>query len=172
MAEKTAFEEVYEQNFKYVYNVVYMRVMHKETAEDITGDVFVKAWKNYERYDPEIASVLTWLCAIAVNEVKMYARKASTSREFASEELPETSTEDEAEVNTSAMAINREADRILRQLEDKDRELLSLRLAAELSFAEIAEILGTSQKAATERYRRLIIRCRKLTEARSMADFT
>ena len=32
MAEKTAFEEVYEQNFKYVYNVVYMRVMHKETA--------------------------------------------------------------------------------------------------------------------------------------------
>ena len=59
MAEKTAFEEVYEQNFKYVYNVVYMRVMHKETAEDITGDVFVKAWKNYERYDPEIASVLT-----------------------------------------------------------------------------------------------------------------
>ena len=79
MAEKLNFEEVYEQNFRYVYNVVYMRVMHRETAEDITSEVFVKAWKNYDRFDPEIATPVTWLCAIANNEVKMYLRKASTS---------------------------------------------------------------------------------------------
>ena len=49
--------------------------------------------------------------------------------------------------------------------------LVSLRLAAQLSFAEIAQIMEISPKAATERYRRLIGRCRKLTEGLSMSDF-
>ena len=168
MAEKLNFEEVYEQNFRYVYNVVYMRVMHRETAEDITSEVFVKAWKNYDRFDPEIATPVT---AIANNEVKMYLRKASTSNEIASENIPEPETEDEAEITASTMAINREAERILSMLNQKDRDLLSLRLAAQLSFAEIAQIMEISPKAATERYRRLIGRCRKLTEGLSMSDF-
>lgn len=171
MAEKLNFEEVYEQNFKYVYNVVYMRVMHRETAEDITSEVFVKAWRSYDRFDPEIASPVTWLCAIANNEVKMYLRKASTTNEIASDNIPEPESEDEAEATADAMAINREAERILSMLEEKDRNLLALRLAAQLSFAEIAQIMEISPKAATERYRRLIGRCRKLTEGLSMSDF-
>ncbi len=171
MAEKLNFEEVYEQNFRYVYNVVYMRVMHRETAEDITSEVFVKAWKNYDRFDPEIATPVTWLCAIANNEVKMYLRKASTANEIASDNIPELETEDEAEMTTSTLAINREAERILSMLDQRDRDLLSLRLAAQLSFAEIAQIMEISQKAATERYRRLIKRCQKMTEGKSMSDF-
>ncbi|MCR4763556.1 MAG: sigma-70 family RNA polymerase sigma factor [Lachnospiraceae bacterium] len=171
MGEKEDFAEVYEKNFKYVYNVVYMRVLHRETAEDITGEVFVKAWQNYDRYDPSIASVVTWLCAIANNEVKMHIRKASTSREFVTDELPETETADEAEEQTVLWAINREAERILSAVTDADRELLSMRLAADLSFKEVAAILGISEKAANERYRRTIERCRKLTEGKSMEDF-
>ena len=59
MAEKTAFEEVYEQNFKYVYNVVYMRVMHKETAEDITGDMWPYTTLVSERLSPRRVSLMS-----------------------------------------------------------------------------------------------------------------
>ncbi|MCR5674371.1 MAG: sigma-70 family RNA polymerase sigma factor [Lachnospiraceae bacterium] len=171
MAQRLTFEEVYEQNFRYVYNVVYMRVLHRETAEDLTGEVFVKAWQHYDSYDPDIASAVTWLCAIANNEVKSYFRKASTSREIASDELPEVEQEDEADKQASTWAVNREAERILATLDEDERELFSMRLAADLSFKEIGEVLGISEKAATERYRRLLKKCRKLTEREKLEDF-
>ena len=171
MGERLTFEEVYEKHFKYIYNVVYMRVLHRETAEDITGEVFVRAWQHYDSYDPDIASAVTWLCAIANNEVKMYLRRASTTREIASDSLPEVEQENEAEKRTKAWAVNREAERILATLTDDERELLSMRLAADLSFKEIAEVLETTEKAATERYRRLIKKCRKLTEGEKLEDF-
>ncbi len=169
--EKPDFAQVYEDNFRYVYNVIYMRVMHKETAEDITGDVFVKAYSNYGRYDPQIASPVTWLCAIANNEVKSYLRKASTSREISSDELPEVETANEAEERTAAWAVNREAERILSFLDEEERELLSLRIAADLPFKQVAELLDISEKAATERFRRLMKKCRKYTEGKELADF-
>ena len=102
-----------------------------------------------------------WLCLFLTAVMLMSLFPAAYAAE----------TEDEAEITTSTMAINREAERILSMLDQKDRDLLSLRLAAQLSFAEIAEIMEISQKAATERYRRLLNRCRKLTEGKSMSDF-
>ena len=164
------FEEIYDQNFRYVYNVIYMRVLHRETAEDLTAETFTKAFKNFMNYDPERAQPVTWLCAIAINEVKSYFRKASTSREVATDELPEVPVEEEEEGRVRTMAINREAERILSALSDKERELVSLRLSAQLSFKEIAEMLGTTEKGATERYRRLINKCRKITEGTEKED--
>ena len=165
------FEEVYDQNFRYVYNVIYMRVMHKETAEDLAAETFAKAFKSFESYDPERAQPVTWLCAIAVNEVKSYFRKASTTRELMTDEIPETPTGEDEEERVRTLAINREAERILLALNDNERELVSLRLSAGLSFKEVADLLGTSEKAATERYRRLIAKCRKLTEGKKMEDY-
>ena len=165
------FEEIYDQNFRYVYNVIYMRVMHRETAEDLAAETFAKAFKSFESYDPERAQPVTWLCAIAVNEVKSYFRKASTTRELMTDEIPETPTGDDEGERVRTLAINREAERILSALDDDERELVSLRLSAGLSFREIADLLGISEKAATERYRRLIAKCRKFTEGRKMEDY-
>ena len=101
----------------------------------------------------------------------MYLRKASTTREIASDSLPEVEQENEAEKRTAAWAVNREAERILATLSEEERALISMRLAADLSFKEIAEVLGTTEKAATERYRRLLKKCRKLTEGEKLEDF-
>ncbi|WP_026495097.1 RNA polymerase sigma factor [Butyrivibrio sp. WCD3002] len=165
----TSFEDVYKDNFRYVYNFIYMKVLHKEAAEDLTSETFTSALKSWDKYDPEIASVRTWLCSIALHAVGMQNRKASTQREVATDTIPETPSEDSIDV--SVFAINREAERILSNLNDDERYLVSLRLNAELSFKEIAQVLDTNEKAAAERYRRVIIKCRKFTEGRSMDDF-
>jgi len=164
-----SFEEVYEENFKYIYNLIYMRVLHKETAEDLTSETFTNALKSYNRYDPAIASVRTWLCSIAINVVNMQARKASTQREVATDTIPESMQEDNDTI--SVYEINKEARRILSNLNEEERHLIALRLQGELSFKEIADILGTNEKAAAERYRRIIIKCRKYTDGKSMDDF-
>ncbi len=169
IVSKVSFEEVYSENFKYVYNFIYMKVLHKELAEDLTSETFTNAFNSYDRFDPSIASARTWLCSIALHAVGMQYRKASTQREISTDTLPETPTEDTMDV--SAYAINREAERILSNLSDEERYLVALRLNAELSFKEIAQVLDTNEKAAAERYRRVIIKCRKFTEGKSMDDF-
>ncbi|MCR4903241.1 MAG: sigma-70 family RNA polymerase sigma factor [Butyrivibrio sp.] len=163
------FEQVYEENFKYIYNFIYMRVLHKETAEDLTSETFTNAFRSYDRFDPSIASVRTWLCSIAQHTVGMQLRKASTQREVTTDVIPESSREDEDTL--AVYEINREAERILSNLTDEERYIVALRLQGELSFKEIADILGINEKAASERYRRVIIKCRKYTDGKSMDDF-
>lgn len=165
---KTSFEMVYEENFSYVYNFVYMRVMHRETAEDITSQVFLNALSHYDSFDPDKASARTWLCTIARNTVINHV-KSGRSQEIPTEELPETPIEDD--YGLRQMEINKEARRILIHLTEEERDLLALRYSLEMPVKDIAEMYGIDPKAMTERYRRLLTKCRKYTEGSSMADY-
>ncbi len=40
---KPPFEDVYESCYEYVFNVVYVRLLHREDAEDVTETTFMKA---------------------------------------------------------------------------------------------------------------------------------
>ena len=72
---KKPFEEVYQECYERVYNTIYIRILNRENAEDIVQDTFIKAMKAYEKYDPEISSVSTWLNRIAVNTLTDHMRK-------------------------------------------------------------------------------------------------
>ena len=74
--EKPDFAEVYEQEYSYVYNYIYMQVMHRENTEDLVSDVFIRAMAHYSGFDPAKASVRTWLCTIARNCMIDYYRKS------------------------------------------------------------------------------------------------
>ena len=50
--EKPDFAQVYEQEYSYVYNYVYTQVLHRENAEDLVSDVFMKAMAHYSGFDP------------------------------------------------------------------------------------------------------------------------
>ncbi len=165
------FEEIYRENFRYIYNMVYMRVLHRETAEDITSQVFLNALAAFDRFDQEngLASPKTWLATIARNAIIDHARLASVRHEQATEELPEVPVFDEQD--GTQMVLMQEVQRIMSQLNDKEREILTLRDLMELSYREIAEIIGVSEAAATERHRRTIAKCRKLEEGKALSDF-
>ena len=63
------FPEFYRLNMKRVYRFLFYRVGgSKETAEDLTQDVFLKAFGAFEKYDPEI-SKSSWIFTIARNHL-------------------------------------------------------------------------------------------------------
>ena len=45
---KQKFEDIYDQNYSYVYNYIYMQVLHRQNTEDIVSDVFMKAYTHYD----------------------------------------------------------------------------------------------------------------------------
>jgi len=67
--ERRRFESFYRTYLKRVYKFVYFRVgSDQKLAEDLTQDVFVKAFEAFDRYDPAI-SQSSWIYTIARNHV-------------------------------------------------------------------------------------------------------
>lgn len=66
--EETALGELYDKLGGLLYSLAH-RVLHSDReAEEIVQDVFVSAWRNAHRFDPERASVSTWLTTMARNK--------------------------------------------------------------------------------------------------------
>ena len=63
-----AFGQLYDAFVERVYRFIFFRVTDVPTAEDLTSQVFLKAWENLHRYKPT-GPFLAWLYAIARNTV-------------------------------------------------------------------------------------------------------
>ena len=167
-AVKESFEIVYEKYFSDIYNFIYGQILHRERAEDLVSDVFVKAMTNYERFDPSRASVRTWLTNIARNTLIDDYRKNSIRKNVSLDDednYTEPSYEDEYKILKED--DEREVYRILSLLSETERELAGMIYFQNMKNNEIGEILGINAKAVSERRRRLLAKCRKLA-----GDFT
>ncbi len=162
------FEMVYRDNFSYVYNFFYMKLLHKETAEDLTSQTFLNAYRHFPDFDSKKASARTWLCSIARNLMIDHFRRNAIRPDTPTETLPDTPVEDEYSIMKDP--INEEVRYILSRIREDERELISFRYGMELSPSEISVILGISPKAVTERIRRLLEKSRKIEEGRNITD--
>lgn len=163
--DRPDFEQLYRQYYKKVYNYVYGRVLHRETAEDLTDDVFLAAWEHYDGFDPARGSALSWLSAIARNRAANYRSSAHTRHEFSVWVVPERADPadwQEKEEGTLEDPVNRRAYRILKKLTEEEREFLSLRYGLEMSNREIAQLTGSSPAAVSQKYHRLLEKCRRI----------
>ena len=166
------FEQVYSEYFPYIYNFIYMRVVHKETAEDLCSQAFLNALTHYDSYDSSKASVKTWLCTIARNLITNHMTSAAVRLSAPLDEDQESaafSHEDEYEIFKDP--ANREAARLLSLLNEDDRELLSLRYGLDLSVSEIAETYGITENAVRKRVRKALVKCQSFTEGSKPEDF-
>ncbi|MBO5550529.1 MAG: sigma-70 family RNA polymerase sigma factor [Lachnospiraceae bacterium] len=168
----TPFEQVYNENFSYIYNYIYMRVVHKETAEDLCSQTFLNAFSHYDSYDKSKAGVRTWLCTIARNLTVNYLTSSSVRLNSPLDDdisHPSLSYEDNYDVFKES--ANREAARLLSLLDDDSRELLSLRYGLEMSVAELAGYYGITENAVRKRIKKALTKCLSFTEGKDLSEF-
>ena len=152
------FAEIYQEYYRRVYNYAFSRLLHREESEDATAEVFLILLQNLQSYDPKRSSVGTWINRITHNAVENYCRKAYRRKEFPTTELiRETEREWEPE-----QPVNRRAYHILRQLSEEERAFLALRYELDMTNAEIGELMDLNPAAVSQRYHRLLEKCRKL----------
>ncbi|MCR4763849.1 MAG: sigma-70 family RNA polymerase sigma factor [Lachnospiraceae bacterium] len=163
---KASFETVYDENFKYIYNYLYTQTLHRETAEDLAMDVFVRAMEHYDGYDPERASVRTWLVTIARNCLINHRKMASYRRTENIDDAPEPGRSDEYGFRQDA--ISAEVNRILAKLSPKERELLAMRYMMELDNRAIGELTGADSKTVSQRIMRLLQKCKKFADGSAL----
>lgn len=157
------FEQIYRDYHKNVYNYIYGQILHREAAEDLTADVFVAVATHLGQFDPARGSLTAWIFTIARNLTLNYLMRSSTRLEEVREELPEKSAPALSTWDDSLRSPESlRAEHILKQLSVEKRRFLELRYVLGLSNEEIGRIAGTTATAVSQRYHRLLAKCRKL----------
>lgn len=137
------FEEAYTKYFDLIYRYSYSLCQNEKTAEDVTQDTFLKAISHIDKYDPNYRFE-TWLCQIAKNTYFTLFEKNKRVQSWEDFQLPTESFEKKLLNKESAMEIHK----IIHKLEEPYKEVLSLRLFGELSFAQIGQIFGKTENWA------------------------
>lgn len=140
------FEEIYESQFKRVFNYISYRINNHMDTEDLVSQVFYKVIDKYESFNPLRASMSTWIISIARNTVTDYfrAEQKDMSLELDSVEpyLPSGECPDEILVKREENLVLMNA---LNTLSARDRNLIALKYGAELTNREIAEVMELSE---------------------------
>jgi RNA polymerase sigma-70 factor (ECF subfamily) len=161
------FDEWFREHRPTVYRYVRFRLATREAAEDVTSEVFIKALRALDRYDPSRASPRTWLLRIARNAVTDHLRslRRRSSLHVSLDRIPDlvadVPNQEERVLREERLAMLLNANSRLRRA---DQEILSLRYGAELSNQEIAEALKISGNAVAVRVHRALARLKEAVE--------
>jgi RNA polymerase sigma-70 factor (ECF subfamily) len=143
------FEEIYNIYADDVYRYILSLCGNKHIAEDITGETFLSAIKSIDKFKGE-CNVRTWLCQIAKNTYFNLTKR----NKFISEMPDELPSADDFEMRLLDKAQAFEIHKKLRLLGEPYKEVFSLRVFAELSFAEIGELFGKTENWSCVTYHR------------------
>ena len=157
------FDTVYRNYYKRVYNYIYGQIFHHEVAEDLTADVFVAVATHLGHFDPARGSLTTWIFTIARHLTQNHIHRAATRMEESCENLPERpATGLNAYDDSLRSPENVRVERILAQLSNEEQRFLEYRYVLDLSNEEIGRITGLTAATVSQRYHRLLAKCRNL----------
>lgn len=138
-------DAVYAEQLPRVLDFFRYRVANRADAEDLTSLTFEKAWRARARYRSELAGVGTWLMAIARNVAIDHYRSRRLRVTAPLEEADGIAGGETPEEHAVRRSEAERLARMLEELTDRERELVSLKYGAGLSNREIARLTGLTE---------------------------
>ena len=145
-----------------VYQYVSYRVGDGAEAEDITSEVFERALRYRQSYDPRRGDPAGWLIGIAQRCIAGAARPLVVDPDRAEREAPGRVDEDVQQRLTLKAA--------LATLGERDQELLALRYGADLTARQIAALLELKVNAVEVGLHRALGRLRETLESEGIGE--
>lgn len=137
-----SFSSLYDFYVENIYRFIYFKV-NSADAEDLTEIVFIKVWENRKKFDGSKSSISSWIYTIARNTVIDHYRV------FKNVEALNETFEDDGSNNPKVIAednlISHKLRSAIHKLSPNYRDLVLLRFIEDMSYAEIAGVLGKSE---------------------------
>lgn len=156
--QNQAFAPIYDHFLKKIYDYIYYRTHHRQTAEDLTSFAFTKAFQNIRTFNPDQGTLQGWLYRIAHNVLVDHFRtfKATSDIEDAWDAKIQVNYESDLDVKDKLS----EVEQYLVKLSAEHRELVIMRVWDDLSYAEIAEITGKTESSLKMSMSRILAKLR------------
>lgn len=156
--DETALGKFFDLAFPYVYSLAYRLTHHKERAEDLTQEVFLKIYRAADRLETNL-SAKPWVTTIVYNAVRDEARRSAARPELSTDAAEIGTREAGAETPEGALVRQeREAalEKALEQLDFESRVIVLLHSYCDHSHDAIAGLMGISHAAVRKRYSRAL----------------
>lgn len=149
-----AFASLYRRYVTPVYRYVYSRLGYSGDAEDVTAQIFTEALASLEGYREE-GQFAAWLFTIAARRIADYHRRNRPTFPLDLAEARQT----DGRSPLGALIHNEtlsHLNRLVADLDEEKQELLRLRFAADLTYAQIGALTGRSEAAVKMAMSRLL----------------
>jgi len=150
-----AFGRLYDTYYQPVFGFMYNRTGNAEVAKDLTSETFFQALKNLHRYKPQKGKQFkSWLFAIGVAQVGNYFRSRAKMFTVSTDEAPELVGRDEFRpdiayrMGEDATELQEQVallGRMMKQLNQKQQNILTLRFFSHMTVPEIASVMGMKE---------------------------
>ncbi|AUC79717.1 RNA polymerase subunit sigma-24 [Nonlabens sp. MB-3u-79] len=153
-----------------IYSFIFSKVLDRDITEDIFQDTFIKVIRTLKRgkYNEE-GKFLPWVMRIAHNLVIDHFRRNKRMPKFQSRNdfdifdvISDGEESMEYEMITSQM--HEDVRRLIEELPEDQKEVLTMRIFKEMSFKEIATATDVSINTALGRMRYALINLRKVID--------
>lgn len=159
--DTAAFEQLVLTYQTQVYNLALRMTGNSEDAADMTQEAFLRAWRALDKFQND-AAFSTWLYRLTSNACIDFLRNAkrrqtvpltvaADEEEYTLDPPDSGKTPEEALISKEEQAMLSQA---LALLEPEQRQILTLRVINELSYAQIAELLEIREGTVKSRLAR------------------
>jgi RNA polymerase sigma factor (sigma-70 family) len=148
-----AYRDLVERHKSYIYTLVYRMVEHRETAEDLTQEVFVKLFRSLHHFRGD-AKFTTWLYRLTTNLVTDYLRSLKRKPYEALLDKVKGWFIEMREQPEERLLLKEEQEgmqQLLSDMPDKYRLILYLYHYKQLSYQEMYEVTGLPIKTLESR---------------------
>jgi RNA polymerase sigma-70 factor (ECF subfamily) len=169
-----AFERLFDMFQKDVFRMIYYRTRSKQDAEDLTQEIFIRAYKKISGLK-EAGRFRTWLFSIAVNRVRDFYRKQRIENLFSL-----STTEDDTLAGPSTHNLDipaplenllrldfwKQVEKFLSHLSKMEKEVFLLRFFDQLTLTEISQVLTKSESTVKTHLYRALVKFKKASSIR------
>ena len=167
-----AFVELYDRYYSQIFGYVLKRTANIDVAQDVTSEVFFKAFKNLRQFHWRGIPFSSWLYRIATNEIANYFTKNKPwqlSLEEVSNSISSSDPWAETELLQAEAELSRREDFLtlhenISKLQLKYQEVIVLRYFEDKQLKEIGEILGKREGTVKSLLHRGLEKLRRLAE--------
>lgn len=162
---EVSFENIYSRYYTPILAYFIKRIGNRSDAEDLTSEVFLYCFNNYDTYDSSKSSVATWLYLVAKSRFYNYCRDRKQTEDIDDYSNIIEDTNNLVERAVYLSELRAQLNEALNELTERQKRIVVMKYFEGMDAEEIATILDTNANNVRVQLSKALKRLRTVVES-------